>query len=371
MTSGFSSELRRESTREWQSVRLRRGGMEEIFLTVPTCKGCRPDDLLERLNRGLACQAGAQVVRESVFGLLNAGGCGSGLVSGEWPVTQVAKVSGNGRLAAGINVYSVAGVELRRLQRNGRVLGAVFEDEFARYCWLGDVRPDDISLPREVQARQVFEMLDGLLVGVGMNFTDIVRTWFYNDRILEWYGDFNRVRTAFFKEKGVFDRLVPASTGVGGPNAGGAALVADAWAIQPKDRRLRIQAVPSPLQCPAPAYGSSFSRAVEVAWPDHRRLIVSGTASIEPGGETAHVGDMDAQVALTMDVVEAILCSREMGWADVVRGVAYFKSGGTLSSFDHYCRKRKLPSFPAAFVQGDICRDDLLFELEVDAIRRA
>jgi enamine deaminase RidA (YjgF/YER057c/UK114 family) len=369
MTIELISELTRETTREWQSVRLRRGSIEEYFLTVPAVKGCRPDELLRRLDRGLAGQCGAQVIRQSDFGLVNAGvPRGHG---GEWPVTQVAEVSGNGRLAAGINVYSVAGVELRRLQRNGRTIGAVFEDEFARYCWLADVRPDDISLPRDVQARQVFEMLDGLLGDAGMVFTDIVRTWFYNERILDWYGEFNRVRTDFFKEKKVFDNLVPASTGVGGRNGGGAALVADAWAVKPKDSRLRIEAVPSPLQCPAPAYGSSFSRAVEVAWPDHRRVVISGTASIEPGGATAYVGDMDAQVELTMEVVEAILCSRCMGWSDVVRGVAYFKDGGTLSSYDNYCQKKGLPAFPAAFVQGDICRDDLLFELEVDAIQRS
>lgn len=369
MAIGTISELTRKTTREWQSVRLRRGGMAEYFLTVPSAKGCAPEDLLRRMQRGLAYQEGAQVIRESDFGLLS-----PGLPNGrgrEWPVTRVAEVSGNGRLAAGINVYSVSGVELRRLQRQGRTVGAIFEDEYARYCWLADLRPDDITLPRDLQTRKVFDMLTELLNDVGMVFTDLVRTWFYLDHILDWYGDFNRVRTDFFKEQNVFGHMVPASTGVGGPNSGGAALVADAFAVKPKDARMKIQAVPSPLQCPALDYGSSFSRAVEMATPDHCRLIISGTASIEPGGETVHVGDMDKQVALTMDVVEAILCSREMGWGDVVRGVAYFKSGETLSSYDNYCRKKKLPSFPAAFVQGDICRDDLLFELEVDAIRRS
>jgi len=71
-----------------------------------------------------------------------------------------------------------------------------------------------------------------------------------------------------------------------------------------------------------------------------------------------------------MDVVEAILCSRSMGWSDVVRGVVYFKYAADLSIYDEYCRSKGLPSFPAACLQGDICRDDLLFEIEVDAIRQ-
>ena len=33
-----------------------------------------------------------------------------------------------------------------------------------------------------------------------MKFTDIVRTWLFNDRILEWYDEFNEVRTEFFKK---------------------------------------------------------------------------------------------------------------------------------------------------------------------------
>ena len=70
------------------------------------------------------------------------------------------------------------------------------------------------------------------------------------------------------------------------------------------------------------------------------------------------------------DVVEAILCSRNMGWADVVRGVAYFKDGGDISAYDRYCKGKGIPSFPLAYDEGDICRDDLLFEIEVDAIRQ-
>jgi hypothetical protein len=123
MTSELTSTLTRETTREWQSVRLRRPGIEEFFLTVPAVKGCLPEELLRRVDRGLALQMGAQVIRESIFGLVNACPLTGGSASSEWPVTQVAEVSGNGRLAAGVNVYSVAGVELRRLQRNGRTVG--------------------------------------------------------------------------------------------------------------------------------------------------------------------------------------------------------------------------------------------------------
>ena len=37
----------------------------------------------------------------------------------------------------------------------------------------------------------------------GMSFGNVMRTWFYLDRILEWYHEFNHVRTAFFRERKV------------------------------------------------------------------------------------------------------------------------------------------------------------------------
>jgi enamine deaminase RidA (YjgF/YER057c/UK114 family) len=72
-------------------------------------------------------------------------------------------------------------------------------------------------------------------------------------------------------------------------------------------------------------YRSSFSRAAEIVTPEWRTVFVSGTASIEPGGLTVHHDDMDKQVALTMDVVKAILETRGMTLKDSVRAIAYIK----------------------------------------------
>ena len=161
---------------------------------------------------------------------------------------------------------------------------------------------------------------------------------------------------------------MPASTGIGVGNHAGAALVTDVLAMKPMNNNVRTEAVGSPLQCPATNYKSSFSRAVEVALPDHRRLYVSGTASIEPGGKTVHVGDVGKQISLTMKVVQAILESRKMSWADVSRAIAYFKDIEETPLFENYCRDNRLPFLPIAIAHSDICRDDLLFEIEVDAV---
>jgi len=202
-----------------------------------------------------------------------------------------------------------------------------------------------------------------------MDFSNVIRTWLYLDQLLKWYDDFNEVRTDFFDEYGVFDNLVPASTGIGVSNPAGAALVSDAFAIQPKNGDVTIEAVPSPLQCPALDYKSSFSRAVEIRSAAQRSLLISGTASIHPGGATAHVGDVRKQIALTMEVVEAILKSRDMAWEDTVRGIAYFRYGADAPLLEEYCREAGLPDLPMAIAHADVCRDDLLFEVEIDAAK--
>jgi enamine deaminase RidA (YjgF/YER057c/UK114 family) len=100
-----------------------------------------------------------------------------------------------------------------------------------------------------------------------------------------------------------------------------------------------------------------------------RRLLVSGTASIEPGGKTVWQGDIAKQIDLTMEVVEAILRSRGMGFADITRANAYCKRPEYLPYFRAWQQAHGAVAMPALPIHCDICRDDLLFEIEVDARR--
>jgi enamine deaminase RidA (YjgF/YER057c/UK114 family) len=287
----------------------------------------------------------------------------------DWPITWIEGQNRNGYNSCGTQLYVISGAEVRPVSIEGRVVGGVYEDEDAVYCLLGGIIPSDVSKPRREQAAESFQKIESVLQSVGMSFGNIVRTWLYLDDILSWYDEFNKVRTAFFNEKKVFDGIVPASTGIGVGNPDGAAVVADALAIKPKTDRVQIHALPSPLQCPALDYGSSFSRAIEIVLPDIRRIYVSGTASIEPDGKTAHIDDIEGQVCLTMEVVRAILQSRDMDWSDVNRAIAYFKHWEDIPVLDCYCKQRGLSAVPIAVSHADICRDDLLFEIEVDAAK--
>ncbi|MBI5381446.1 MAG: hypothetical protein HZA31_06060 [Opitutae bacterium] len=286
----------------------------------------------------------------------------------DWPVTWVEGASCDDSPLAGVQAFAVEGAaDLQRVMVNGRVVASVYEDNGARHCLLGGVGPTDPTQTQAVQTHQAFENLETALHQAGFELADVARTWFFNDDILAWYGDFNRVRTAYYSRKPFRIGSLPASTGVEGYNPAHAALVMGAWAVKPLQASACVQEVASPLQCPAPAYGSSFSRAMEISSGGIRRLLVSGTASIAPGGATMWPGDTRKQIDLTMEVIAAMLHSKGMTLADTTRATAYFKHAADRAIFAAWLAEHSLQTMPYVPVHCDICRDDLLFELELDA----
>ncbi len=358
---------------ELDVVTLSRHSCTKFYVTAHPISDGDPYSMFENLGRFVR-ERKATIVAQDVFGscVLHADGMSAlAQACGEvrWPVTWI---EGYGRSAVsltGTQVYALAGAEVEPVVLDGRTVGGTFEDDAVEYCILGDLWPPDTARSRTDQARATFEMIEAALGTVGMDLSNVVRTWLYIDEILAWYDAFNEVRTAFFDERGVFEGVVPASTGIGVANPAGAALVAEAFAVKAKHGSVDVHAVPSPLQCPATDYRSSFSRAVEVVLSDHRRLYVSGTASIGPDGNTVYVGDVERQIERTMDVVEAILESRGFDWTDTSRAIAYFKDMKDAPMLDEFCEAHALPYIPIAVAHGDICRDELLFEIEVDCVK--
>jgi enamine deaminase RidA (YjgF/YER057c/UK114 family) len=254
---------------------------------------------------------------------------------------------------------------------NGRVAGCVFEEGGIRHCLLGGLGPVMRSASRPDQLRQTLGNLETALEQAGFSLGDIVRTWFHLDDLLSWYDGFNEARTQAYSRIKFRTGSLPASTGVSGRNPAGTALVAGAWAMQPLHASAQIAEVASPLQCPAPAYGSSFSRAMEITSLHGRRLLISGTASIAPGGETLWQGNLGQQIDQTMEVIQAILASRGFEFSDITRATAYFKDRADAPAFADWCAARDQRSLPYIAAQCGICRDDLLFELEADAWKPA
>lgn len=314
----------------------------------------------------------ATIVRQEIFGAIDAFEPALAHMTrsiGEvaWPVTWIEGLSCFGGPIAGMHVLAISGVDVDTVRLHDRPVGRAYHDGLATHLLLGGIYPADLSASKPEQAKQAFEQLEIALAQFGLGMASLARTWLFIDDILSWYGPFNVVRKELFETKNLFANLLPASTGVGVKNPLGAALVLGAWAVEPRSGPLTVKELPSPLQCAAPQYGSCFSRAIEFVSPDLRRMIISGTASIGPNGDTVCVGDLEGQIEKTMEVINALLASRNMDLSHVTRATAYFKNIEDAPAFSAWFHPAQ-PALPTVVVQADVCRDELLFELELDAI---
>jgi enamine deaminase RidA (YjgF/YER057c/UK114 family) len=344
----------------------------EISVTV---KPLANEGIMEMFSRLAVVlkELDATIVHLMVFGPINANAAGMEAMRQlfgnlDWPVTWVEGAACDGGPIAGIHVFALTGSDVKRIVKDGQVVGSVIEDEEMRQCLLGGMGPRQICSCRAEQTRETLQNMEEALAQVGFSFGDVVRTWFYLDNLLSWYGDFNQARTHAYSQIQFRTGSLPASTGISGQNPRGTALTAAAWAVQPLHPSVHVEEVASPLQCPAPAYGSSFSRAMEISSAGSRRLLVSGTASIAPDGQTLWKGDVNKQVNQTMKVVESILHSRKFSFSDLTRATAYFKHQAGIQAFKEWCAAHDLSDLPVVLANCGICRDDLLFELEADCV---
>lgn len=119
---------------------------------------------------------------------------------------------------------------------------------------------------------------------------------------------------------------------------------------------------------------SSFSRGLCIDMNGITMLFISGTASVDEAGKTAHVGDFRAQCWRTYRNISGILESEGLTWHDVVRTTCYLRDiERDYQDFNEvrtaFFRWMGLDPLPASTgVQARLCRDDLLVEIEAIAI---
>jgi enamine deaminase RidA (YjgF/YER057c/UK114 family) len=201
----------------------------------------------------------------------------------------------------------------------------------------------------------------------------VTRTWFFLRDILDWYGPFNAVRNAAFRRMGLMgpgaDGRIPASTGIEGRNHRGGWCALDLLAMRPRDGgRLEVKRLHSRKQNEATEYGSAFARALEVSLGDARYVFVSGTASIDDHGRTVHVGDFEGQARHTLEAVKALLEDAGGSLADVAQATAFLANPADGRSFERMVASTRLEHAPLVTTVADVCRHDLLFELEATAV---
>jgi len=240
------------------------------------------------------------------------------------------------------------------------------------------------------QALNAFQKMKNMLARAGVQFDQVIRTWLYLGGIVEGegegqrYKELNRARTDFYEgipflaDRLPVDRQVayPASTGIG---ADGHHLIMSCIALQTPRTDIIAMPLENPRQTPAFGYGCQyglkspkFSRAMALSCGPYATIFISGTASITDS-ETRHIGDVERQTDETLDNIAALISEENLSrhhlpqlgttldQLALVR--VYIKRAEDYSRVRAVC-ERRLGEVPTIYAVADVCRPELLVEIE-------
>jgi enamine deaminase RidA (YjgF/YER057c/UK114 family) len=219
-----------------------------------------------------------------------------------------------------------------------------------------------------IQAARMFTCAGCFLRQAGATMRSVARTWLWLGDVCAWYDRLNDVRRQFFEREGLIDpvtmtRHLPASTGIGIPTSADSICAMDMIALPGREDELRFLEAGGDQES-AFAYGSAFSRATVAPMPAGDTLFISGTAAIDDRGDTEAIGQIETQIRNTLAHVRALL--RQQGCDDrhVLTALAYCKNKAVEQVFRE--RFAEL-TWPQVTMIGEVCRPELLFEVEVTA----
>ena len=156
---------------------------------------------------------------------------------------------------------------------------------------------------------------------------------------------------------------VPAGLVIGRSSATGAACRLDRIAMAGREDEIRLIEAGGD-QRSAYEYGSAFSRAAVAPMPTGKSVFISGTAAIDPQGRTEHIGEIETQIDDTISHIRSLLRQLDCTDASVLTSLAYCKTPVVEQVF-----RERWPdlTWPHLTMNGEVCRPELLFEVEVTA----
>ena len=267
----------------------------------------------------------------------------------------------------------------------------ILESETTKEVWAGGVSsylyPDDTRRAAE----DAFKLMVALLEQEQMTLNHLVRQWNYIGDILsvkdgyQNYQVFNEVRNDYYRRYRNIKGF-PAATGVGMKFGN---VVLDFCAVR-SDASLKISPVQNPDQVNAYNYDQQvlkgvvdkdksvkhppqFERALLIVNNHEAFLHISGTASII-GQATVGLEDIEKQTIVTIENIKKLADKQRISQYisspflynekfTLLR--VYIKKQNDFNIVRQICEKH-FPQVPAIYLEADICRDDLLMEIEAE-----
>ncbi len=235
----------------------------------------------------------------------------------------------------------------------------------------------------KTDSENAFKSLSTIFEKVDFPVNSIVRQWNYLEDIVGFdeddqrYQEFNNVRSKFYGDA-FLEKGYPAATGIGMSYGG---VIIEFVAV--KSEEVFTKAVDNPGQIAAHVYSDNvlvgkeclikttpkFERARYLQKGDKKLIFISGTASIT-GEKTVGVGDPVLQTEVTIQNIQRLYSS------EILEGLSenqlqpkygharvYVKHSKDYKPIKNTFRKF-YGDMPVVYILADICRNDLLVEIE-------
>ncbi len=239
---------------------------------------------------------------------------------------------------------------------------------------LGHLSVDERDFPGlEEATRHAYESI--LPFACEMGFPHYLRIWNYIPNIngeesgVERYKRFCVGRHAGLEKLTVPEHRLPAASGVGSPSD--KMLI---YFLTARDAGIQVE---NPRQVSAfrypPQYGPrspTFSRAIVKDWGTGKHLYISGTASII-GHESRHRGDVLPQLTESLRNMSALVHSAETQHGVSIHMLAelsqlkvYIRDQQDHAAVRSHIHQQLGEQVPVIYLGGDLCRKNLLVEVE-------
>jgi enamine deaminase RidA (YjgF/YER057c/UK114 family) len=311
------------------------------------------------------------------------------------PVNVVAQSCGQG---VAFEIWKNENSRTLNYKQQNDVNYCVYEDGTGLSLWAFGCTSVSENLSFEEQTRRSFEAMQAILTAENMSMDNLVRQWNYIPSILsaetlhttslqqyQHYQIFNDLRQEYY-ERYKTDKNYPAATGIG---VAFGAVTIDFLALKPNTNTL-VTGLNNPNQSDAYHYGQKvlvgsafaankqkkpplFERAKYAGQTGEGIVFISGTAAIV-GEKTVGLNDVVRQTFTTVRNIAALIESQNLATKQIAANnsrCAYFRVYVKIEKHLNLVRKickTCYPDISILCVQADICRDDLLMEMEGEAI---
>ncbi|MFV0418492.1 MAG: Rid family hydrolase [Dysgonomonas sp.] len=252
-----------------------------------------------------------------------------------------------------------------------------------------NILPSSIHNDIKIQSKEIFTHLENIFHLEGYDINSIIRQWNYIERITDFEGEhqhyqsFNDARSHFYSKTN-WDNGYPAATGIGTQHGG---IMIDVIATMPKKENYIYVPLDNKLQVAAYDYSQDvllgaedkifkekttpkFERAKAVTDGKQGRVYISGTAAIRGEDSLTNVG-IEEQTRTTIENIKYLISKENLKEAgihaisdssiDMLR--IYLKNAEDTQVVKDYM-DNLFAAIPASYLLADVCREELLIEIE-------